>query len=74
MKNGIYAYKPNIPLNVDDSESGDLITNKQIRQIYIPPLSGSGLFKFCCMCHKILFTGYLVMANLWILNQIKGNN
>ena len=26
-------------------------------------------FKF----HKILFTGYLVMAYLWILNQIKGN-
>ena len=50
--------------------------NKQIQWIYIPCWSGSGLislFKVYFEFHKMLFTDYLVMANLWISNQIKGN-
>ena len=38
-----------------------------------PHQIGSGLFIVYFKFHKILFTGYLVMARLWILNQIKGS-
>ena len=36
---------------------------------FISPRGGSDLFKVYFKFHKILFTGYLGMANLWILNQ-----
>ena len=51
----------------------DFLTNKQIWWIYVLHRSGSCLFTVNFKFHKILFTGYVVMVYLWILNQIKGN-
>ena len=47
---------------------------KQANSVNLYPHQiGSGWFIVYFKFHKILFTGYLVMARLWILNQIKGS-
>ena len=55
-------------LHISDCLTGT-DANKKIRCIYIPRRSGSGLFKVYFKFYKILFTCYLVLANLWLLNQ-----